>query len=93
MYKRQIGRSSSEGATTDPGDERNDERYIEAVATSFLFGFQTDVVIRIVEEEDGTLVDMRSSSRHGSHDLGSNAKQIVDFMNDLDTALQGLSSS
>ena len=38
------------------------------------------------------LVDMRSASRIGPHDLGSNARQILDFMTDLDTALQGLSS-
>ena len=75
--------------TEESGEE--EERYVEAVASSFLFGFESDVVIRLVEEEDGTLVDMRSVSRWGSHDLGSNAKRVLQFMNDLDTALQGLS--
>lgn len=79
-----IGRS--EQADTS----EQDERYIEAVASSFLFGFESDVVIRLVEEEEGTLVDMRSVSRHGPHDLGDNARRIVSFMEDLDTALQGL---
>lgn len=72
----------------------NDEvevRYVEAVATSSLFGFESDVVFRVVEEEFGTLVDMRSNSRWGPHDLGSNAERIVEFMADLDVALQGLS--
>ena len=66
------------------------ERYVEAVASSFLFGFESDVVIRMVEEDEGTLVDMRSTSRWGPHDLGSNAARIIDFMGELDTALQGL---
>ena len=67
------------------------ERYVEAVATSFLFGFESDVVIRLIEEEDGTLVDMRATSRWGAHDLGSNASRVNAFLTDLDAALQGLS--
>ncbi|MEP1206663.1 MAG: DUF1499 domain-containing protein [Rhizobiaceae bacterium] len=70
--------------------EEQEERYVEAVAMSFLFGFESDVVIRLVEEEEGTLVDMRSSSRWGAHDLGSNAARIISFMQDLDESLQGL---
>lgn len=81
-----IGRSENNSST-----EEVVERYIEAVATSFIFGFESDVVIRISEEEEGTLVDMRSNSRWGPHDLGSNAARIIAFMEDLDTALQGLS--
>lgn len=75
------------------GDDSEDEqqvRYVEAVASSLLFGFESDVVIRLIEEEEGTLVDMRSNSRFGPHDLGANASIIVDFMAELDTTLQGL---
>ncbi len=67
------------------------ERYIEAVATSLVFGFESDVIIRMIEEENGTLIDMRSNSRWGPHDLGSNAARIRAFMSDLDDSLQGLS--
>lgn len=81
------------GREENTSDEDQEERYIEALASSFLFGFESDVVIRIVEEEDGTLVDMRSTSRFGPHDLGSNAQRILSFMADLDTALQGLGVS
>jgi hypothetical protein len=70
--------------------EEAEERYVEAVATSMLFGFESDLVVRLIEEEEGTLVDMRSTSRWGAHDLGSNATRIIDFMNDLDLSLQGL---
>ena len=78
------------GRDTDAEEPaEGDERYIEAVATSFIFGFESDIVVRLVEREDGTLVDMRSASRWGPHDLGANARLIRDFMADLDLALQG----
>jgi len=79
-----VGRDDADG------DAEQQERYVEAVAASLLFGFESDIVIRIIEEEEGTLVDMRSSSRWGPHDLGANASIIIDFMAELDTALQGL---
>ncbi|MEM9732554.1 MAG: DUF1499 domain-containing protein [Pseudomonadota bacterium] len=81
-----TGREDSE----EEDDENAEERYVEAVATTLIFGFESDVVVRLVEEEDGTLVDMRSTSRFGPHDLGSNAARIVNFMQELDTVLQGL---
>ena len=78
------------GRSAEPELEQQEERYVEAVAHSFLFGFESDIVLRIIEEEDGTLVDMRSTSRFGAHDLGSNASRIIAFMSDLDASLQGL---
>ena len=78
------------GREIDAEAEEQEERYVEAVAKSFLFGFESDIVLRLVEEEEGTLVDMRSSSRWGAHDLGSNASRIISFMSDLDSSLQGL---
>jgi len=49
---------------------------IEATATSLLFGFKDDVVVRIVEHPNGTKVDVRSKSRVGRNDFGANAKRI-----------------
>lgn len=68
-----------------------DERYVEALATSDVFGFPSDVVIRLVEVDDVTIVDMRSASRYGAHDLGANAARIEAFMRDLDEVLGNLS--
>ncbi|MEM8749366.1 MAG: DUF1499 domain-containing protein [Pseudomonadota bacterium] len=79
------------GRDEDTGEQQ--ERYVEAIAESLIMGFPSDVVIRIIEEEDGTLVDMRSSSRWGPHDLGANAAIVINFMQDLDLALQGLGQS
>jgi uncharacterized protein (DUF1499 family) len=51
---------------------------IEAVATTRLFGFQDDIVIRVRPESDGTAsrIDVRSKSRVGKGDQGANAARI-----------------
>jgi uncharacterized protein (DUF1499 family) len=53
---------------------------IEAVATSFWFGFKDDLVVRIRERGTGSVVDLRSVSRVGMSDLGINAKRIEEFL-------------
>ncbi|MEZ5871907.1 MAG: DUF1499 domain-containing protein [Nitratireductor sp.] len=63
---------------------------IEAEAATLVFGFRHDIVIKIVSEEEATLVDMRAASRFGAHDFGSNAAIIRNFLSDLDTALLGI---
>lgn len=57
---------------------------IEATATTRWFGFEDDVVIRLTELENGVQVDMRSASRLGASDVGTNAARIEQFL----TALQ-----
>ena len=71
--------------------ETDETAHIEAVATTLVFGFRQDVVIRIVPDGDGALVDMRSAARNAAHDLGSDAERIRSFFHDLDAALQGVS--
>lgn len=56
-----------------------DKGIIEAVATTFWFGFKDDIVIRITAKGDGSLVDLRSVSRVGRSDLGANAARILTF--------------
>jgi uncharacterized protein (DUF1499 family) len=58
---------------------------IEATATSWLFHFKDDVVIRITAHDKGSRVDMRSLSRVGRGDFGVNAKRIRTFMERLDS--------
>jgi hypothetical protein len=65
-----------------------DQATLEAQATTFVFGFLDDVVVRLRETPDGTQVDMRSASRAGAHDLGENARRIRRFFVDLDARLQ-----
>ena len=59
---------------------------IEATATTLLFGFKDDVVIRIRPHGEGSLVDMRSLSRIGGSDVGANAKRIRSFLGKLGAA-------
>ena len=49
---------------------------IEAVATTFWFGFKDDIVVRITAEGAASRVDVRSKSRVGRSDLGTNAQRI-----------------
>ena len=56
---------------------------IEAIATTLLFGFKDDIVIRVTPNGRGSRVDMRSLSRVGSSDIGVNAKRIRSFMKEL----------
>jgi uncharacterized protein (DUF1499 family) len=52
-------------------------------ATTLLFGFKDDVVIRITPAENGSRVDVRSVSRVGHSDLGANATRIREFLRQL----------
>jgi uncharacterized protein (DUF1499 family) len=49
---------------------------IEATDTTRWFGFQDDVVVRLTPWGAGTRVDMRSVSRVGRNDTGTNARRI-----------------
>ncbi len=53
---------------------------IEATDTTFWFGFKDDVVVRIKPDQRGTRVDVRSESRVGLSDLGTNAARIRRFL-------------
>jgi uncharacterized protein (DUF1499 family) len=57
---------------------------IEAVATTFWFGFKDDVVIRVAADGTGSRIDIRSKSRVGKGDLGTNAQRIRAYQKRLD---------
>jgi uncharacterized protein (DUF1499 family) len=56
---------------------------IEATDTTRWFGFKDDVVVRLTAWGSGTRVDVRSVSRVGGSDIGTNARRIRDFLDDL----------
>jgi len=63
-------------AATAPDDSR-----IEAVATTFWIGFNDDMVFRLTAiGPDETRVDMRSISRVGRGDTGTNAARVRAFL-------------
>lgn len=49
---------------------------IEATATTTWFGFKDDVVVRVAPDPKGSRVDVRSESRVGGSDVGTNAARI-----------------
>lgn len=62
------------------------EGRIEATATTRWFGFKDDVVIRVREEAQGSRIDVRSKSRVGVSDVGTNAKRIREFVERVERA-------
>jgi uncharacterized protein (DUF1499 family) len=56
---------------------------IEATATTPWFGFKDDIVVRLTPWGAGTRVDMRSVSRVGVSDTGTNARRISRYLDRL----------
>jgi len=52
------------------------EGRVEATDTTWYFGFKDDVVVRILPEPTGSRVDVRSESRVGLGDAGTNARRV-----------------
>jgi uncharacterized protein (DUF1499 family) len=56
-----------------------DRLTFEGEATSELFRFRDDFVVRVRPAPEGAVLDMRSKSRDGQGDLGANARRIEEF--------------
>jgi uncharacterized protein (DUF1499 family) len=56
---------------------------IEASQRSRWFGFTDDISIRVAEDEAGSRIDMRSTSRQGRSDFGVNAARIRAYLGAL----------
>ena len=69
-----------------PQAGRRDGR-IEAVARTPIMGFRDDVVVRVRPEGEGSRIDVRSSSRYGTFDFGTNAARIRSLLYDIEEAL------
>jgi len=61
-----------------PGEGR-----IEATDTTFFLGFTDDIVIRVAPDGAGSRIDVRSVSRTGRSDFGSNARRVRAFLRRL----------
>lgn len=62
---------------------------IEATARTTLFGFPDDIVIRITPSGNEARIDMRSASRYGRADFGTNAQRVSQFLTEMrDRALE-----
>jgi len=61
---------------------------IEATDRTLVMGFTDDVVVQVKGDDAHTVIDVRSVSRYGLHDLGANAKRIRDLFAEVTAALE-----
>jgi uncharacterized protein (DUF1499 family) len=66
------------------------EGRIEAVVRTPIMGFRDDVVVRVRALPDGARIDIRSASRYGRHDLGTNASRVRSLAEDIESAVDAL---
>ena len=60
--------------------EDTEQGELEAVASTFWFGFKDDLIVRLRDVQAGTRMDVRSVSRVGRSDLGANADRILEVI-------------
>ncbi|KZK90236.1 hypothetical protein PsAD46_01760 [Pseudovibrio sp. Ad46] len=70
-----------------PAGFPDEPTYLLMEARMPYFSLKDDVAIRIQPDRVGTLLDIRSASRFGSHDFGTNARRIRGFLASLDKVL------
>jgi uncharacterized protein (DUF1499 family) len=61
---------------------------IEATDSTLIMGFTDDVVIQVKGDDAHAIIDVRSVSRYGMHDLGANAARIRTLFEEVTTALE-----
>lgn len=64
----------------------NRDGHIEAIARTPIMNFRDDVVVRIRPTREGAKIDVRSASRFGSRDFGTNAARVLALLDDIDDA-------
>ncbi len=77
-FERALAAAQKMGWTIAEADKAGGR--IEATATTFWFGFRDDVVVRVAPEGTGSRIDVRSDSRVGASDLGTNARRIRTYL-------------
>ncbi|MCB1442958.1 MAG: DUF1499 domain-containing protein [Methyloceanibacter sp.] len=61
---------------------------IEATDSTMIMGFTDDVVVRVKGDDTSAVIDIRSASRYGKHDFGTNAERVRAFYEEVNTALE-----
>lgn len=84
-----MPRPKRETAPPTPG-RRPDDLLLQGESRSRIAGFRLDLVIRLREEAETTVVDIRVASRTGPHDLGLDAAAADRFLRALDAELLGI---
>jgi hypothetical protein len=74
-------------------DSNSREGRIEAIATTFWFGFKDDIVVRVTPALGNSRVDVRSTSRVGLSDIGTNAERVRVFLKKMNEPIAGSGNS
>ena len=61
---------------------------IEATDRTLIMGFTDDVIVQVKGDDAHAVIDVRSVSRYGLHDLGTNAARIRALFEEVTTALE-----
>lgn len=61
---------------------------LEATDTTFWYGYKDDVVVRVADDGNRRRVDIRSKSRVGLSDLGTNAERVRKFIAAIEARLK-----
>jgi hypothetical protein len=62
--------------------------HIEATTRSRIMGFSDDVIVQVKGDDAHAVIDVRSVSRYGPHDLGGNAGRIRSLFAEVTAALE-----
>jgi hypothetical protein len=71
----------------------NGNVYLQGQTRTLIWGLRFDVLIRLREDTETTLVDVRVASRFGPHDLGMGAAIAEAYLNALDAEMLGLNDN
>ncbi|THV23079.1 DUF1499 domain-containing protein [Peteryoungia ipomoeae] len=66
---------------------------LQMTTRTLVLGLPFDAVVRLREEAEMTLVDIRVAARYGSHDLGFSDEIAEGFLHALDAALLGIAGN
>jgi uncharacterized protein (DUF1499 family) len=68
-------------------ESRPDQGRIEATDTTLWFGFKDDIVVRVTASDSGSRIDVRSVSRVGKSDIGTNATRIRNYLSRIQRSM------
>lgn len=69
---------------TPPGEDTPDAPgVIEVADRTLIMGFRDDIVIRVAGDDKNSRVDVRSASRYGRNDFGSNAGRVRQILKEV----------
>ena len=80
-----LARALPPDVTWEIVDANAAEGRIEATATTFWYGFKDDVVVQVTPADGESRIDVRSVSRVGRSDVGTNAQRIRAYFRKLAT--------